>query len=401
MDLNRLKIDKKKLNQNGRNRKKIITALIILSVIFLMIANQKGLLGLTKKVKETSVSLLYPYQTITVFNASGYVTAGKKASVSSKITGKIKALYVEEGSRVKKNQILAVLEDDEPKTLKKQAEAQIEITKKNIDVAKEDLKEAERQYLRNKNLYEKGLIPKSNYDLSETNFKKALATLDSLKAHLKLNESILEGTMVSIDNTIIKAPFDGVILTKNADVGDIVTPIGSAVTAKASVVDMADLTTLYVEADVSEAYIEKVKLNQPVIIRLDAFPENFYKGKVHSIIPTVDRTKASVTIKINFIDKDDRVLPDMSAKVSFLSRELKKEELNPVMVVNKKAIMKEANKSYVYIIKDSKALKKEIATGREFEENTEVISGLQYGEKVVLNPPKGLKDGSKIKVIEE
>ncbi|MCX7794844.1 MAG: hypothetical protein N2257_10655, partial [Thermodesulfovibrionales bacterium] len=119
------------------------------------------------------------------------------------------------------------------------------------------------------------------------------------------------------------------------------------------------------------------------------------------IIPTVDRTKASVAIKIDFIGKDDRGVPDMSAKVSFLSRELKKEELNPVMVVNKKAIMKEANKSYVYIIKESKALKREIATGREFEENTEVISGLQYGEKVVLNPPKGLKDGSKIKVIEE
>lgn len=401
MDLNKLRIDKEKLKKDGRNRKKLIFFLSVFFIVLLIVTFSKVGLGFPKKVKETTVSLLYPYQIITVFNASGYVTAGKKSSVSSKITGKIKTLNVEEGTRVRKNQILATLEDDEPKAIKKQIEAQIEVTKKNILVAQEDLKEAERQYIRNKNLYNKGLISKNTFELSETNLNKAKALLDSLSSQLKLNESQLEQALVNLENTIIRAPFDGIILTKNADIGDIVTPIGSAVTAKASVVDMADMNTLYVETDVSESYIEKVKINQPVIIRLDAFPEKIYNGKVYSIIPTANRTKASITVKVNFTERDNKILPDMSAKVSFLSRELKKEEKDALLVINKNAIVREGDKTKVYVIKDEKVYLKEISIGKEIDDNVEILGGLQYGDKIVLNPPKGLKDGSKIKVVEE
>ncbi len=401
MDLNKLRIDKEKLKKDGRNRKKLIFFLSVFFIFFLIVTFSKVGLGFPKKVKETTVSLLYPYQIITVFNASGYVTAGKKSSVSSKITGKIKTLNVEEGTRVRKNEILAILEDDEPKAIKKQIEAQIEVTKKNILVAQEDLKEAERQYIRNKNLYNKGLISKNTFELSETNLNKAKALLDSLSSQLKLNESQLEQALVNLENTIIRAPFDGIILTKNADIGDIVTPIGSAVTAKASVVDMADMNTLYVETDVSESYIEKVKINQPVIIRLDAFPEKIYNGKVYSIIPTANRTKASITVKVNFTERDNKILPDMSAKVSFLSRELKKEEKDALLIINKNALVREGDKTKVYVIKDEKVYLKEISIGKEIDDNVEILGGLQYGDKIVLNPPKGLKDGSKIKVVEE
>lgn len=402
MDLKKLKIEKERLKKEGFFKKNVIIFSVIFFVILLLVLEQIGLLGLSKKVKVSSVSLLYPYQTITVFNASGYVTAGRKASVSSKITGKIKSLYVEEGSRVKKNQILAVLEDDEPKAFKKQAESQIEITEKNIQIAQEDLKEAERQYLRNKNLFEKGLISKSSYELSETNLKKAYALVESLNAQIKLNKSILEQAMVSLENTIIKAPFDGVVLTKNADVGDIVTPIGSAVTAKASVVDIADLNSLYIEADVSEAYIKNVSVNQPVIIRLDAFPDKIYKGKVYRIIPTADRTKASIKVKISFLELDKNILPDMSAKLSFLSRELKKDEDSPILVLNKDAIIKEEDeKNFVYLLINNRIFKRYIVVGKEYEGNIEIKDGLKYGDKVVLNPQKGLKDGTKIKIVEE
>lgn len=401
MDLSKLKIDKERVKKDGRAKKIFFIILIISFVLLLFLLNKKGLFGLAKKIQASSVSLLYPYQTITVFNASGYVTAGKKASVSSKITGKIKSLYVEEGTKVKKDQILALLEDDEPKALKKQVLAQIEITKKNIQIAQEDLKEAERQYIRNKNLYERGLISKSSFELSETNFNKSRSILESLNAQMNLNQSVLEQAMVGLENTIIRAPFDGIILKKNADVGDIVTPIGSAVTAKASVVDMADMNTLYIEADVSESYIDKVRINQPVMIKLDAFPEKLYKGKVYSIIPTADRTKASITVKINFLNKDDKILPDMSAKVSFLSRDLILEENNPILVVNNKAIIKENGKSYVYLIVGDRVSKKEVKIGREFDENIEIKEGLKYGEKIALSPSKGLKDGAKIKIVEE
>lgn len=400
MNLEKLKIDKNKMF-NKKNNKKIIAVIFPILAVAIFVLYQTGLISLAKEVEETSASLLYPYQTITVFNASGYVTATKKASVSSKITGKIASLLVEEGWIVKKDQIIAELEKEEAYALKKQAEAQLEMSKKNLIVAKEDFKEAERQFLRYKNLFERGLVPKANYELYETNLNKAMATVEALEAQIKVYSAALEQARVSLENTIIRAPFAGVILTKNADIGDIVTPIGAAVTAKASVVTMADLSTLYVETDVSEAYIEKVKVGQPCIIRLDAFPNKIYRGKVYSIIPTADRTKASITVKISFLQKDKNILPDMSAKVSFLSRELKEEENNPILVVNKKAIIKEKDKNFVFLIKDNRVNKTYVSLGKEINENMEILSGLSYGDKLVLNPPKGLKDRAKVKILEK
>ncbi len=399
MELDKLKIDKSRIVKKKQSR--FIIFAIVFLVLISLIFYKTEFISFQKEVEETVVSYLYPYQTVTVFNASGYVTALKKASVSSKITGKVVTLNAEEGRFVKKNEILATLENDEAIAVKKQAEAQIEMAERNLIIANEDLKEAERQFIRYKNLYEKGLVPRSSFELYETNFNKARSQKEVIEAQIRSYRAGFEQAMVAIENTIIRAPFDGIILTKNADIGDIVTPIGAAVTAKASVVTMADFSTLYVETDVSESYIEKVRLNQPAIIRLDAFPDKIFKAKVYSIIPTADRTKASVTVKVSFLEKDKHILPDMSAKVSFLSRELSEKENEPFLVVSKKAVLREDSRHYVFVIEKDRVFKKEIEIGRELDDSYVIKAGLSQGSRVVFNPPKGLKNNSKVKIVEK
>src|SRR5699024_7162028 len=158
---------------------------------------------------------------------------------------------------------------------------------------------------------------------------------------------------VAVEYTLIRAPFDGVILKKHADVGDVVAPLSPAIQSKGAVVSMADMNTLQVEADVSESNLMRVKINQPCEIQLDALPNKRFRGQVHMIVPTVDRAKATVLVKVRFLDKDSRILPDMSARVGFLSKELTPQELKPRTVVPASAIVRNGKQAYVFRINDS------------------------------------------------
>jgi RND family efflux transporter MFP subunit len=198
---------------------------------------------------------------------------------------------------------------------------------------------------------------------------------------------------------LIRAPFDGVVLTKNADVGDIVTPLSASATSKAAVVTLADMDSLQVEVDVSETSITLIKVGQPCDIQLDALSDRRFRGDVHAVVPTVDRAKATVLVKVRFLDRDARMLPDMSAKVSFLSRALNDAELKARLAVNVSAIENTGGKNVVYLIESDKVRQTSIGLGGKLGDMQEVVSGLKAGDRVVLNP-KNLKDGSKIKVAE-
>jgi len=189
------------------------------------------------------------------------------------------------------------------------------------------------------------------------------------------------------------------VLTKNADVGDIVTPLGASSTSKAAVVTLADMDSLQVEVDVSETSITLIRVGQPCDIQLDALSDRRFRGVVHAIVPTVDRSKATVLVKVRFLDKDIRMLPDMSAKVAFLSRELKTEELKPRLAVNGAALASVKEKSVVYLIVGDKVYETAITTGGKLGDMLEVTKGLKPGDRVVLKP-QSLKDGAKIKVAE-
>ncbi len=220
-----------------------------------------------------------------------------------------------------------------------------------------------------------------------------MLTIDVAKANVQAQE-------VNIENTLIRAPFNGTVLTKDADVGEIVAPFGASVNAKSAVVTLADMSSLQVEADVSESNIEKVKINQPCQITLDANPQKNYEGYVAKIVPTADRSKATIMVKVGFKDYDENVLPEMSAKVSFFTKPISKDEQNekPVLVVPFTSIVTRGGKDVVFKVKDDKAVEVPVVKGRELNNYDEIKSGLQDGDRIIEKVTEDIKDGTKVNV---
>lgn len=199
-----------------------------------------------------------------------------------------------------------------------------------------------------------------------------------------------------MEQTLIRAPFDGVVLTKNANVGDVITPFSSAAGSQAAVVTMADLSTIEVEADVSESSVGKVRVGQPCEIQLDALPGGRFRGAVASMVPTVDRSKATVTVKVKFVDTDPRILPEMSAKVAFLEKETPPGERAARTVVLPSAVVEAEGRRFVYRIDDGKAVETPITTGMKIGEMIEVVSGIKPGAKVIARPSDKVRNGSRV-----
>jgi RND family efflux transporter MFP subunit len=221
------------------------------------------------------------------------------------------------------------------------------------------------------------------------------------EASIRASTAALESVKVALNDTLIRAPFDAVVLTKDADVGDIITPLGAAANAKAAVVTIADMSSLQVEADVSETNLGVVKVGQPCEIQLDALPDSRFRGVVHMIVPTADRTKATIMVKVRFVDKDPRILPEMRAKVSFLSRPVKQEEEKPRTVVNPAAVVTNDGKSRVFVVQEGKVKVMPVTLGPPLGDMVEVLNGVKSGDRVVVKPSKRLKDGSRIKIAEK
>lgn len=361
----------------------------------------EGIFTPAVSVEVASVVQMYPSQTFTLLNASGYVVAQRKAAVASKVTGLLVSMTVEEGSRIKKGQIIARLENEDVTASKNQAEANLDVARHNLEQAKAELQDATLAFNRNKELLPYDYISRADYDASEARFKRAIASVDAAEAAIKANKAALQAANVNIEYTLIRAPFDSVVLTKNADVGDIVTPIGAAAEAKAAVVTIADMDSLQVEVDVSESNLGNVQVGQPCEIQLDALPESRFQGLVHMIVPTADRSKATVMVKVRFIDKDSRILPEMSAKVAFLSRAVKPEEQKPLTVVNSNAVIIHKDKNLVFLVKDNRTIETPVTAGEKLGDMIEVLSGVKAGDKVVLKPVDKLRDGKRIKIIEK
>jgi RND family efflux transporter MFP subunit len=401
-DLSKLKIDKSEAVVGPKKQKKLFRAVAALAVFLLLVVLYiNGVFTPAVKVETASVTQTYPSQAFTLLNASGYVVAQRKAAIASKATGRLVSLSVEEGSRVKKGDIVARLESEDVIALKEQAAENLNAAKAGLEQAKAELHDATLQFNRSRELFGKGFISRTDLDTAEARYKKAVAGVASAEATIKANKAALQGANASVEYTFIRAPFDAVVLTKDADIGDMVTPFGAAANAKAAVVTIADMGSLQVEVDVSESNIEKVKKEQPCEIQLDAFPEARFRGAVHMIVPTADRTKATVLVKVAFLDKDVRILPEMSAKVSFLERPVAAGEESPHTAINPSAIVTKDGRKFVFLIKDGRVIEASITTGRQIGDMTEVTAGLKTGDKIVLKPSGKLKTGSKIKVAEQ
>lgn len=400
-DLSKLKIDKSVRAFRPKKRRKMIylagatLILIILGVLYL-----NGIISPAIPVEVVTVSQVYPSQTLSQLNASGYVVAQRKAAVASKATGRLVALMVEEGSRVKEGQIIAQLENEDAIAARDQAEANLKLARANLEGAKAELQESTLAFDRNTELFARGIIAKAQYDTSEALYLRARASVAAGEAAVKAGLAALQAAKVTLEYTLIKAPFDAVVLTKNADIGDIVTPLGAAANAKAAVVTIADPGSLQVEADVSETNLGLVRVGQPCEIQLDALPDSRFRGAVHMIVPTADRTKATIMVKVRFLDKDPRILPEMRAKVTFLSRPLKQAENKPRIAMNRSAIISHGGNRTVFVVTGDRVVETPIKTGDELGDLVEILGGVKVGERVVVKPPKRMKSGSRIKIAE-
>jgi RND family efflux transporter MFP subunit len=350
------------------------------------------------EVEQTTVTLAYPYQAVTALNATGYVVAQRKASVASKATGRLEWLGVQEGSRVQKGEVIARLENQDVNAARDQAAANVRVAQANVEQAKVELTDAQRQLERTEELLAQKFVSPSAYDAAVARADKARAAVSSSQAALGAAEAGRRSAVVGVDQTVIRAPFDGVVLTKNANVGDTITPFSSAIDTKGAVVTMADMSTLEVEADVSESNLQKVKVGQPCEIELDAIPGTRFQGQVSRLVPTVDRSKATVMTKISFRQLDPRILPDMSAKVAFLTQELAAEQRAPSPAVNAAALVERGGRTVAFAVRDGRVHEMPVQTGRKLGDSVEVTQGLRAGEKVVLRPPEKLKDGTAVTI---
>jgi len=336
-------------------------------------------------LETATAALTSPSQANSVLTANGYVVAQRKASVASKGTGRLVYLGVEEGDRVKSGHIIARLEESDVLAALAKARA-------DLAVARADSADAARSLERQRSLLDRSLSSQAEYDAAEARFERVKASIGSARA-------AVDAAAVAVENTRIRAPFDGTVLTKDADVGEVVAPFASSANSRGAVVTMADMSSLQVEADVSESNITRVHVGQPTEIILDAYPEKRYRGKVHKIVPTADRAKATVLTKVVFDERDESVLPEMSAKVMFLSDAGGGEIPSgpPRITVPASAVVERDGQKLVYVIRDQVATETQVQPGENIGSLVAITRGISVGDVVVVHPPAGLRSGTRIK----
>ncbi|AQQ34054.1 efflux RND transporter periplasmic adaptor subunit [Burkholderia cenocepacia] len=392
-NLDKLKIDRRPIAPVPRRRR---WARYAVAAALIVIAIGAGL-ALTGRptVDTTSVTSAYPYQNDTQLNATGYVVPQRKAAVASKGQGRVEWLGVLEGTRVKKDEIIARLESNDVQASLAQARAQVQVSRANLGVAQAELKDAEIALRRTSALAPKGAVPAAQLDIDTARVNKARATFNSDQAAIVSAEANAQAAQVAVDQTVIRAPFDGIVLAKHANVGDNITPFSSASDSKGAVVTIADMETLEVEADVAESNIAKIRAEQPCEIQLDALPDLRFAGRVSRIVPTVDRSKATVLVKVRFVDRDERVLPDMSAKIAFLSKPASAQDRQPVTAVQASAVVERDGRPVVFVVKDDAVHAVAVTKGARIGELV-AVRGVAPGDTVVLAPGAKLKDGANV-----
>ena len=372
-----------KAPRGSRSSGKIIGWLVALALIVAVAFFFKDFFNPGIEVQLATASLTSPSEVNAVLTASGYVVARRKAAVASKGTGRLVFLGVEEGDKVNKGQVIARLEDADVVAAREHA-------RQNLRLAEADLYEAKKNLERTRILVEKEMIAQAEYDVAEARYKRVVATIEAAKFALREAD-------VAVQNTRIVAPFNGTVLKKNADVGEIVAPLAGAASSRAAVVTIADMSSLEVDADVSEANITRVMPDQPCEITLDAYPQHRYPGYVANIVPTADRAKATVLVKIKFKEYDQRVLPEMSAKITFLAAgSAVNTDSEPVLAVPAAAVAERDGRQVVFQITDNRAEEVPVTVGRKLGGSVEIKSGLKEGDKVIAKVDERIKAGEKV-----
>ena len=395
-DLSRLKIDRQAAAAGVRIRpRRRWLRYAAVAVVLLVLAGIAIRLAGPRPVQTATVTSAYPTQNFTLLNATGYVVPQRKAAVASKAQGRLEWLGVLEGSRVKKDEVIARLESKDVAASFAQAQAQVQVAQANLALQQAELKDAEVNLRRSRVLIVPNAISRTQYDADVARFDKARASVNSSRASVVSAQANARAAEVAVEQTVVRAPFDGVVLVKHANVGDNITPFSAAADTKGAIVTIADMETLEVEADVAESNIARIRVDQPCELLLDALPGLRLAGQVSRIVPTVDRSKATVLVKVRFVDRDARVLPDMSAKIAFLSRAATAQDRQPVVAVQPAAIATRDGRQVVYVVRDGKAHEMTVKTGDKLGELV-AVQGVKPGDVVVLSPGDQIGDGSRV-----
>lgn len=336
----------------------------------------------------------------TLLNASGYVTARREATVSSKITGKVMEVLVEEGMEVKEGQILARLDSSNVDVNLRLAEAQLEAARSALHETQANLELAERELKRARELAAEEIASQSDLERAETQVKALRSRLERQEAEVAVADRQVMVMRQQIEDTIIRAPFDGVVISKNAQPGEMISPMSSGGFTRTGICTIVDMASLEIEVDVNESYINRVQPGQPVEAVLDSYPEWKIPARVIAIIPTADRQKATVKVRVGFDEMDSRVLPDMGVKVAFQGG-AESPSNAPEVRIPSRAVRESDGREIVWVVKGGHAERRAITAGLNNGEQTTILAGLSGGERVVIEGAEQLADGTSVKEAKE
>ncbi len=399
-DLSALRIEREPLNTNSGRWVKWVVLLVILGAAgggaWYFLNRERPIeievAAVTERAAGTSASVL---------NASGYVTARRRATVSSKVTGKVIEVNVEEGMEVRQGQVLARLDDSTLQASLRLYRAQLEAARRQIPETEVRLEQARVQLQRQERLRRDGLNTPNDIDNAKAEVDSLLARIASAQEQVKVAESQINVQQTAIDDTIIRAPFSGVAISKDAQVGEMISPVsaGGGFT-RTGICTVVDMRSLEIEVDVNESYIGRVRANQPVTAVLDAYPDFQIPASVIAVVPTADRQKATVLVRIGFKQLDPRILPDMGVKVTFL-REAETTAApvaQAVTLVPAAAVKTENGSTFAFVVNGPTVERRAVRIGGTDGDRVEVLAGLKSGDRVVIAPPADLAPGKLIAV---
>jgi len=399
-DLTGLKIDDS--SRNDRHGRRGVRAVLFAALAFLVIvAAVLALRGRTAVVEVTAARPAGEAGSATLLNASGYVTPRRRATIAAKITARVLDVLVDEGMNVAEGQVLARLDDSDAQRRLLAARTARNATAAliaNLDV---NLANAERELKRQRELEQSGFAAVQARELAETTVDGLRAQIQAAREQVKAADAEIGVAQQDVDNCTVQAPFVGVVVSKDAQVGEMVSPIsaggGFTRTGIATIVDMASLE---IEVDVNESYIARVKPDQKVDAVLDAYPDWHIPSKVRTVIPTADRQKATVKVRISFDKLDPRILPDMGVKVAFLAEESAGagKAAAPRALIPQSAVRDLDGKKIVFVVRENRLERRAVALGENRGTDIEVVAGVNQGETVLVKGPEGLHDGQRVKI---
>ncbi|MDH3813058.1 MAG: efflux RND transporter periplasmic adaptor subunit [Acidobacteriota bacterium] len=398
-NLSDLKIDSQARSNDGGGRRLMLIAAAILVTIAVIAIFIVG--GTSVTTVEVAIARVAPTGgTATVLNASGYVEPRRKATVSSKITGKVIEVLVDEGMVVEEGQILAQLDDSDARRRYEAIRAERDVARAAIEELEVNLADSERTLRRINELRDQGVASVQDLD-------SATAAVDALRAKLRVSRSSLDAAEAQLavsaqdlENYTVRAPFAGIAVSKDAQPGEMVSPVsaGGGFT-RTGISTIVDMESLEIEVDVNESHIAKVTPGQPADAVLDAYPEWHIPATVRTVIPTADRQKATVKVRLTFDELDPRILPDMGVKVAF--RETVQDEAtanSAQSLVPQPSVRTENGQTVVFVVEDETVDRRAVSVGRSIGNDIEIIAGVTPGDRVVVSESNGLTDGQKVKV---